>query len=192
MAIITLPSWAKVREMRLRIYVPPIDGRRATNRKRMIGPTFSERWQLQAALAPLTRARTEELRALLASVDGRVNQLSVALTAWSHSASAASLASALVPGQDTITLSAGQTITPGTLMTIGTAGSTFQLVEIVASSSSTVHYVAPRIRYDFTSGATLALGTVSGLFEMADDDLSKSMISRPAYGDVTLDLVESV
>lgn len=194
MALIDLPAYAAIRELRLYVSVAGQDQRRVTNRKRAPGPIFGELWRGSVAFASLNRERNAGIAAVLASCDGRVNQLKLPLTAGfaSHSASANTLAATTVAGQDTITLGTGATITPGTLVTLGTIGSgTYQLLEIVASVSSTVHHVAPRVRYAFSSGATLAIGSVTGLFEVATDELG-GVSHGPSYGSVAVDLIEAI
>lgn len=185
MALLSLPSIAKITELRLRIAVPISDPTLTLNRRKPIGPAYREMWMADVALAAVSPQNMPALIAAFERMDGRVAGFKIPLGAGKFSRAAAytaSLVAAPATGADRIRLNlspASGALLRGTLITLGDIeASDFQLVEVVktvtASSDTTVR-IAPRIRRKFTTGSAVALGNVTGRFKLSTDQLSDSV-----------------
>lgn len=174
MTVPALPSFAKIRELRLGVrHAREDDPLRPTTRSRPFAPSHSERWQGEMLFAPLASAKARELCAFLEGQDGRVSPFLVTLTAGKFGADvAATAAVAVAPalGTDVVSLTVtGGPIVPGTLLTLGDPQSgPFQLFEAVAVSGGNVT-VAPRVRAAFTTGSAVTIGTVQAKLCRAQD-----------------------
>lgn len=194
MATLILPSYAKLRELRLGVDAPGDDGFRPLNKKRAVGPRIGEIWAGEALFAGLNRAQIAALGAFFASCDGRVNAFGLPLAAGFASLTSAltlTLAAATTAGQDYLDFGASA-ISPGTLLTVGSIDSaTFQLFEVVAAKSSAAHYVSPRVRLPFASGAAVTIGTVSGKFKL-DRDAIEGWQSNASNGTMSVPILEAL
>lgn len=193
MAAITLPAYAKIRELRMRIVLAKQEQVRVGNLKRMAGPTFSEQWQAKVAFASLSRQNNAALAAIIASCDGKSGTLALPLAAGyaTRTASDTTLLDATVPAQDYINIAnSGIIYSVGTLLAIGTIDGTFQLVEVVERPSPVTMRVAPRIRYVFSAGTAVAASGISGRFRLASDIIEPD--HGPSYGSLAVNLIEAI
>lgn len=184
MALLTLPSIAKITEIRPRIAVPLSDPTLALNRRKPIGPAYREMWTADVALAAVSRSNHLALIAALERLDGRVQGFTLPIGKFSRSANfTASLVAAPATGADRIRLNlspASGALMRGTLLTLGDINADdFQLLEVVKSvtaSSDTTVRIAPRIRRKFTTGSAVVIGAaVVGRFKLSNDQISESL-----------------
>lgn len=195
--MLSLPSIAKIAEIRPRIAVPVSEPTLALNRRRPIGPAYREMWIFEIALAAVSSDNVRKIIAFLERLDGRFSSFALPLGKFSRVASfTASLVAAPATGADRIRLNlspAAGSLKRGTLLTIGNIDlPDFQLLEVVAdapASADTTVYVAPRIRRKFTTGDAVVIGNVTARVKLAGDEIQD--ISSNSSGAVQISAVEA-
>ena len=198
MPLLELPSFAKPIEIRLTIQNSISEGHRSeVNRGGYFPPNLREMWTLGLALAPMSPANAEALAAFIERLDGKVEAFKIQMLAGIYGASVAGLTlnAATTRGAETISLvvpTGG--VDRGTLFSLGDIDTAeFQLFEVVAGAAAGVQNVrvAPRVRYAFGSGATIAASSPFARFRLADDGQGRPRVDV-SKGVATLQLVEAV
>ena len=202
MALETLPSYANISELQLRIVSPDDAGRLVANLKIPAASKYRELWAGQVAFAAMSVATLNKFLGWLDQFDGRLTAFGITLAngvasiAPTHTAT---LASTTTAGQASLALTCSPTsgtIKAGTLLTIGTnTADAYQVVEVLADATVTAGAatveVSPRIRWIFSAGATVTLGATNLRVRLASDDIPGHKFN-PSHGVITLDVIEAV
>lgn len=200
MTVPTIPAFAHIQGLTLAITMRERDQTRMINRKGGHGADASELWTGSIAFAPMTRANGAALVAFFEALDGRVSPFLISLAGGFASQSTAFTGTIAANGRAGLgyisaSLSpVGSLVRAGTLIGIGDPQtSSYQWCEVltdVVASSATAIDIAPRLRKPVTAGATLALGTVYGKFNLASDDI-KGLSANVAATGFSIDVIEA-
>lgn len=198
----SVPAIAKIAELRLGIRAPTDDVRRGSNYKAPFASAFRELWAGSVLWANLSRNDMQALAAFFESRDGRVTPFGVSLAAGfasqyvnGNATVAGTLAATPALGADVVSISASGSppLLAGTLISFGDPDDAYQVCEVLqdtlADGTSSI-YIAPRIRYELDT-LDCTLGTVTGKFVLADDTL-KALKFVPAYGALSVDVIEAL
>lgn len=182
MALAVLPSYAKIKELRLCIPAPSEAFERPANLQVLTGTPYTEAWTGDIVFADMLRDSAKAFSAWMASLDGRVTAFRMALTAGKFSraySGTSALAAAPALGADRIQLDLTGTLYRGTRITVGNIESgpfqLFDVLETVSPNEGAVVRVAPRVRVEFAGSETVVCGTVNGKFRLRGDDLAVSV-----------------
>lgn len=199
----TLPSFAKVSELRMRVAYADDVPRSAMTLRLQGAVKLREVWAVEIAFARLAASQAQELLAFFERVDGRavpwIVPAKVGITTQSPSHTA-TLTAATVAGQDFINLTvspAAGTLVAGTMVSLGTIGSdSYQALELldtvdVPASGKVSVGVAPRLRYVFASGATVNFATPALRLKLASDAAGEHTYSI-SHGVVSVSAIESL
>jgi hypothetical protein len=159
-------------------------------------------WRGQIMWADLSRSDMAALVAFFEARDGRVTPFEVTLAAgfasqfdggFAQVVGTTPAAPALGVDRVKLTTTPNLALRAGTLLGFGATNNSYQMCEVVrtgfADGLSDV-YIAPRIRR-VPSNLFVTMGTVPFVCTLADDEL-KSVSWNPAYGTLTVDVIEAL
>jgi hypothetical protein len=193
----TLPSFAKIQEARLYLSGLPTGGASEVTRRRLVGPPLQRTWRLSIGIAPFHPDNSDAWIAYVAGRDGLLGAVHVSMTGALSQAYAGTLAlAANAPAlARQLSLTASQTVLPGTMITVGTVDGTHQLLEVldrIEAGATTSVRIAPYLRKARLAGVTVSGGSAAvGWFRLANDDAGASsrIVSRVT---TELELIERV
>lgn len=199
MAVVALPSYAHVRELRLAIRAPTDEIRRPLTLRARYSTPFREMWMGTVLFAAATIRNTRAIAAWVEALDGRMSPFRLPFPAGVFSQACpivATLASSPEFGADELLLDCATPgmLRAGTLLTLGDIESDeFQLFEILQDTTAgndVAVPIAPRVRREFTINSAVALGAVTGKFKCQDDKVDASLMI--SHGLVTLPVIEAL
>jgi hypothetical protein len=174
-----------------------MEARRGLTLKGPYAATMREFWAGQILLADLSRADMAALVAFFESLDGRVTPFGITLATGFASAgtTASGTIDAVNPGADRVrvTVAGNPTLPAGTLLGIGATDGVYQLCEVLQQSTAdgaTDARIAPRIRNVFGASTPVAVGSVTGKFNLAGDDLDVAF--NTSYGSLAINVIEAL
>lgn len=200
--MLSVPSYAKISELQLRIVSPDDAARNVMNLKLQAAAAFRECWAGQVAFAAMHPNDANKFLSWVEQFEGRLTAFGVPVYEGhftktpSHTGT---LAADTTAGSSTLSLTVSPvsgTIEAGTLLTVGNADNDeYQVFEVLAdaavSSNPVSVEVSPRVRWVFSSGATVTFGATNMRFRLREDYVGDHSIDI-SHGVVVLDVVEGV